>query len=123
MEVYSGPEKAHCVFWYNETKSVTVVECRFCTEYGKEPPARKMVYVWYRLFAERGCLSSQEGKDGGRHVHQQRLANMSVKVFCAACISTHIMQVKSLNFTANSMEDPVMETFFQIATSAGIKQK
>jgi hypothetical protein len=37
MEDYSDPEKAQCMFLFNETKSATVVQRRFRTEFGTFP--------------------------------------------------------------------------------------
>jgi hypothetical protein len=42
MEAYGSPQKAQCVFWFNKMKLATVVQCRFCTKFGKGPPTTSL---------------------------------------------------------------------------------
>ncbi|KAJ4445081.1 hypothetical protein ANN_06880 [Periplaneta americana] len=40
IAAFTGAERAPCVFLFEETKSATVVQRRFRTQYGKDPPTR-----------------------------------------------------------------------------------
>jgi hypothetical protein len=44
MDTFTGAERAHCVFWFEETKSATQVQRKFCAQYRKEPPSRPTIY-------------------------------------------------------------------------------
>jgi hypothetical protein len=51
-------EKAQCVLWYVETKSVVIVQRNFRQVYQKDAPADKYIciyrYKWYQRFKETG---------------------------------------------------------------------
>jgi hypothetical protein len=44
------------VLWYHERRSVTSVQRRFRTSFGKEPPSYHSVLKWYRISQETGCI-------------------------------------------------------------------
>jgi hypothetical protein len=44
MSTFTGAERAHCVFWFEETKSTTQVQSKFRTLYCKGPPSRPTIY-------------------------------------------------------------------------------
>lgn len=52
-------QKAQCVLWYAELKSVTTVQRKFRNQYDERPPTRASIYRWMKLFKERGSV---EGK-------------------------------------------------------------
>ncbi|GFQ96867.1 DUF4817 domain-containing protein [Trichonephila clavata] len=57
-------EKAHCVFEYAKTTSVTVVQIHFRTKFHKEPPHRHNISRWVKQFQDTGCLC--KNKSPGR---------------------------------------------------------
>ncbi|PNF20647.1 hypothetical protein B7P43_G03034 [Cryptotermes secundus] len=65
MATFTGAERARCVFWFEETKSVTQVRRKFRTQYHKEPPSRPTVYSWHKNFVQTGC-SVRLAKPPGR---------------------------------------------------------
>jgi hypothetical protein len=50
MATFTGAERAHCVFWFEETKSTTQDQRKFRTQYHKEPPSRPTIYSWHKNF-------------------------------------------------------------------------
>jgi transposase len=65
MATFTGPERASCVFWFEETKSATQVQRKFRAQYSKEPPSRPTIYSWHKNFVETGC-SVLHAKSPGR---------------------------------------------------------
>jgi len=65
MATFTGAERARCVFWFEETKSVTQVQRNFRTKYRKEPPSRPKLYSWHTNFVQTGC-SVRHAKSPGR---------------------------------------------------------
>ncbi|GFS87990.1 DUF4817 domain-containing protein [Trichonephila clavipes] len=57
-------EKAHCVFEYAKTSSVTVVQKHFRTKFRKEPPHRHNISRWVKQFRDTGSLC--KNKSPGR---------------------------------------------------------
>ncbi|KDR17427.1 CUG-BP- and ETR-3-like factor 2 [Zootermopsis nevadensis] len=55
MATFTGAERARCVLWFEETKSATMVQRNFRTQYGKDPPSRPTIYSWHKNFVETGC--------------------------------------------------------------------
>jgi hypothetical protein len=55
MASFTGAECARCVFWFEETKSVTYVQRKFRTQYLKEPPSRPTIYSWHKNFVKTAC--------------------------------------------------------------------
>jgi hypothetical protein len=54
MVIFTGSERARCVFWSKETKSVTHTQRKFCNQYHKKPPCRPTIYTWHNDFVEKG---------------------------------------------------------------------
>ncbi|PSN48749.1 hypothetical protein C0J52_08907, partial [Blattella germanica] len=42
---------AYCILEFHTTKSVTVVERHFRTQYQKDPPNKKTIRTWYARFS------------------------------------------------------------------------
>ena len=49
-------EKLFCVLEYHTSRSVVTVQPAFRAKYAKDLPTDKTIRVWYRQFAETGCL-------------------------------------------------------------------
>ncbi|PSN52506.1 hypothetical protein C0J52_11225 [Blattella germanica] len=45
MAACTGAERAYCAFLFQETQSATIVQRRFCTLYGKDPPSRPTIFI------------------------------------------------------------------------------
>jgi hypothetical protein len=54
-------EKAICVLWFYETKSVTKMQCRCRTQYGQYPPSDNASRLWLKQFQETGNVLYPEG--------------------------------------------------------------
>lgn len=52
MVTFKGAEQAHCVLWFEETKSETQVLGNFCMQHTKEPSSRWTIYTWHMYFVE-----------------------------------------------------------------------
>lgn len=52
---FTSPEHASCVFWFEKSNSITIVQQNFRTEYGKNPPSRSTIYEQHNCFFETGC--------------------------------------------------------------------
>ena len=52
----SNQEKAQCVIWFAESKSVTTVRRNYRRQYHKDPPSENSVRAWYRTFLDRGSV-------------------------------------------------------------------
>ncbi|PNF19071.1 hypothetical protein B7P43_G11300 [Cryptotermes secundus] len=52
MATFTGAERAFCVFWFEETKSATQAQRKFCTQHRKEPPSRPTIYSWHKNFVQ-----------------------------------------------------------------------
>jgi hypothetical protein len=44
MATFTGEERVHCVFWFEETKPATQVQRKFRSQYRKEPPSTPTIY-------------------------------------------------------------------------------
>ncbi|KAG8264715.1 hypothetical protein J6590_004732 [Homalodisca vitripennis] len=60
MAAFTGPERASCVFWFEESKSATTVQRNFRTKYAKDPPSRPTIYEWHSCFVETGRPSTSD---------------------------------------------------------------
>ena len=86
MATFTGPERASCVFWFEDSKSATTVQRNFRTKYAKDPPSRPTIYEWHKCFVETGC-SAKHRKSSGRpntsdevvEQMRQRFANSPTK--------------------------------------------
>ncbi|GBL98297.1 hypothetical protein AVEN_174091-1 [Araneus ventricosus] len=54
-------EKAMCVLWYFETKSVITTQRRFRTTYKKDPPSDNSIRRWLTQFQETGSVLHRKG--------------------------------------------------------------
>lgn len=51
-------DKAQCVLWLAETKSLASVRRRFRQKFKKEPPSISDIRVWSERFKETGSISN-----------------------------------------------------------------
>jgi transposase len=54
-------EKAMCVLWFFETKSVNETQRRYRTQYGKDPPSDNAIRRWLKQFQESGSVLHRKG--------------------------------------------------------------
>ncbi|GBM54327.1 hypothetical protein AVEN_263039-1 [Araneus ventricosus] len=54
-------EKAICVLWFFETKSVITTQRRFRTTYKKDPPSDNSIRRWLTQFQETGSVLHRKG--------------------------------------------------------------
>ncbi|GBN11389.1 hypothetical protein AVEN_204324-1 [Araneus ventricosus] len=54
-------EKAMCVLWFFETKSVITTQRRFRTTYKKDPPSDNSIRRWLTQFQETGSVLHRQG--------------------------------------------------------------
>jgi hypothetical protein len=52
--------KAECMLWHRELKCLVLVQRKFLTEVGREPPTKLCGYNWH-LFSEAGCFRKGKG--------------------------------------------------------------
>lgn len=70
-------EKARCLMWFAETKSLTQVCRNFRREYNRQPPSRSNILQWVNKFTNSGSV--KKGKSTGRpRVLQERVAQVEV---------------------------------------------
>jgi transposase len=50
-----------CVLSFFETKSVIKIQCRYRTQYGKDPPSDKAIRRWLKKFQETGSVLQRKG--------------------------------------------------------------
>src|SRR6201995_1571647 len=50
------PEKAMCVLWNWELKSIILVQRRYRVQYGKDPPTLQSIRRWCRQFQATGSV-------------------------------------------------------------------
>ncbi|GBN89029.1 hypothetical protein AVEN_23529-1 [Araneus ventricosus] len=62
-------EKAMCVLWFFETKSVITTQRRFRTKYKKDPPSDNSIRRWLTQFQETGSVLHRKGP--GRPITSQ----------------------------------------------------
>ncbi|GBL72709.1 hypothetical protein AVEN_127946-1 [Araneus ventricosus] len=56
-------EKAMCVLWFFETKSVITTQRRFRTTYKKDPPSDNAIRRWLTQFQETGSVLHRKGRE------------------------------------------------------------
>ena len=56
MKMFDWKEKAQCVLWFHETKSLVSVQRNFRREYGRSPPDIKSIKSWYNKFKDTGSV-------------------------------------------------------------------
>jgi hypothetical protein len=54
-------EKAMCVHWCFETKSVIEQQCRYRTQYGGDPPSDNAIRRRVKQLQETGCVLHRKG--------------------------------------------------------------
>jgi hypothetical protein len=54
-------EKAMCVLWFFETKSVIKRQRRYRTQYGRDPPSDNAIRCWLKQFQETGRVLHRKG--------------------------------------------------------------
>jgi hypothetical protein len=50
LKMVTGQEKAMCVLWFFETKSVIKMQRRYRTQYGKDPHSDNAIRGWLKQF-------------------------------------------------------------------------
>jgi hypothetical protein len=64
LEMATVREKAMCVLWFFETKSVIKRQRRYRTQYGTDPPSGNAIRRWLKQFQETGnVLHRKERED------------------------------------------------------------
>lgn len=69
FKMASVQEKAMCVLWFFETKSVITTQRRYRTQYRKDPPSDNAIRRWFKQFQQTGSVLHQKG--AGRPSTQQ----------------------------------------------------
>lgn len=59
-EMATPKEKAYCVNWYFETKSIIKIQRKFSIKYPKNPPSRSIILNWHRRFLKIGSVLNRE---------------------------------------------------------------
>nr|CAD7459383.1 unnamed protein product [Timema tahoe] len=59
MSDFTGAEKANCVMWYEESKSIAQVQTKI-RDTIKKPPTPATIKKWHSLFKETGSVSVQK---------------------------------------------------------------
>jgi hypothetical protein len=54
-------EKAMCVLWFLETKSVIKTQRHYRTQYGKDPPSDNAIRLWLKQFQGTGNILHRKG--------------------------------------------------------------
>jgi transposase len=57
----SVQEKALCVLWFFETKSVIKMQRHYRTQYGKDSPSDNAIRRWLKQFQETGSVLHRKG--------------------------------------------------------------
>lgn len=50
VDNFTGPERASCAFWLEESKPVTTEHRDFLAKYAKYPPSRRKTNEWQKCF-------------------------------------------------------------------------
>jgi len=79
----SMKEKAQCVLWYHETKSLVTVQQEFRNEYGRPPPDLKSIRAWYSKFVETVIVGDLNRSGRPRHVGEHVERNYQLDVLHA----------------------------------------
>jgi hypothetical protein len=56
LKMATVPEKAMCILWFLETKSVIKTQRRYRTEHGEDPPSGNAIRRWLKRFQEAGSV-------------------------------------------------------------------
>jgi transposase len=59
LKMATVQEKAMCVLWFFETKSVIKMQCR----YRKDPPSENVIRRWLKQFQENGSVLHRQGME------------------------------------------------------------
>jgi hypothetical protein len=61
LKMATVQEKAMCVLWFFETKSVIKTQRRYRTQYGKDPPSDIAIRRWLKQFQETSSVLHRNG--------------------------------------------------------------
>jgi transposase len=61
LKIATLQEKAMCLLWCFETKSVIKTQRRYSTQYGKAPPSDNAIRRWLNQFQETGTVLHRKG--------------------------------------------------------------
>jgi hypothetical protein len=61
IKIATVQEKAMCVLWFFDAKSVIKTQCRYRIQYGKDPPTDNASRRWLKQFRETGCVLHRKG--------------------------------------------------------------
>jgi hypothetical protein len=75
-------EKAICVLWFFETKSVIKMQRRYRTQWGKNLPSDNAIRCWLKQFQETGNVLHRKG--AGRPISSMKMLIESRKRFLEA---------------------------------------
>ncbi|GBN64571.1 hypothetical protein AVEN_29407-1 [Araneus ventricosus] len=90
-------EKAICVLWFFETKSVITTQRRFRTTYKKDPPSDNSIRRWLTQFQETGSVLHRKGV--GRPSTSENVNEHMRKMLIASkklLLAVHAMFVKNI---------------------------
>jgi hypothetical protein len=82
-------EQFQCVLWLEELPSLMPVQCRFRTQYGRQPPTRKSFLFWGNKVRTTGCLlrvqsrgNTRTSEENGSRIRKtfQRSPRKSIRV-------------------------------------------
>jgi hypothetical protein len=59
-EMATVQERALCVWWLLETKSVTQTQRNYCTQFNKQPPSDYAIRDWQRCFQKTGSVHDRK---------------------------------------------------------------
>jgi transposase len=71
LKMATVQEKAMCVLWFFEPKSVIKMQHSYRTQYGKDPPSDNAIRRWLKQFQETGSVLHRKG--AGRPSTSQKM--------------------------------------------------
>ena len=77
MKMSTPQEKAQCVSWFIETKSVIQAQRNFTRKYGRKPPARSTIRAWHEKFMETGSVLQRKGA-GRPQISEEEIESVRV---------------------------------------------
>jgi hypothetical protein len=63
-------EEVQCVLWLAELQSLTVVQRRFRTQYGSQPPTRKSIQFWDNKLRTTGSLLHVKSEENVNRIRE-----------------------------------------------------
>jgi transposase len=61
LKMATVQEKAMCVLWFFDTKSVIKMQCRYRTHCGRDPHSDITIRRWFKQFQETGSVLHRKG--------------------------------------------------------------